>query len=199
MTKGSFLRTAARRAAVEQEIVDAAWSQMAHEGVAALSVREVARSVGMRQQSLTYYFPTRQELFDALFVDGFTTLRKTLEALPAGRGTIDDVVSVAATVVNFCVSQPARYHLMFQRTAPGFTPSDDSHDIALGCLNVLVERLAAAGVTDPADVALVRGLISGLAAEQIANDPNGRHYIDQLGRGVHALFTAVAAERAARA
>lgn len=199
MTETFSSRTAARRAAVEQEIVDAAWSQMAREGVAALSVREVARSVGMRQQSLTYYFPTRPELFDALFADGFARLRKSLEALPAGRGTIEDVASVAATVVDFCVSQPARYHLMFQRAAPGFTPSADSHDVALRCLNVLIERLAAAGVTDPADVALVRGLISGLAAEQIANDPNGRHYVDQVGRGVHALLTAVAEERAARA
>ena len=79
MTGTATPRTTARRAAVEREVLDAAWSVMAREGAAALSVREVARAVGLRQQSLTHYFPTKQALLDALFADGFADLGAVLD------------------------------------------------------------------------------------------------------------------------
>lgn len=136
-------RTKFYRAAPPLATKDRVPTTRAREGVAAVSVRQVARSVGLRPQSLTHYYPTN----------------------------------------------PARYHLMLQRTLPGFSPSEDSYRAALGRLTVLVESLSAAGVTDPADIALVRGLISGLAAEQIANDPQGRMFADQAHRGIRTLVT----------
>lgn len=190
MTDFRPTRTAARRQLVEREILDAAWTLMAREGAAAVSVREVARSVGLRQQSLTHYYPTKQALLDALFADGFTDLRRTLEHVPAADDAVGTVVAVAVAVVDYCVANPARYHLMLQRTLPSFSPSEDSYRVALGCLNVLVGRLSAAGVTDPGDIALIRGLISGLAAEQIANNPHGRTFADQAERGIRMLVTA---------
>ena len=179
-----------RRAAAQRQILDAAWAVMAEEGVAALSAREVARSVGMRQQSLTYYFPTKQDLLDALFADGFEDFHEVLGHVPADPDPVEAVVAVAEAVIRYFGSHPERYHLMFQRTVPGFTPSDESHQAALRCLGVLTGRLESAGVTDPGDVALVRGLISGLASEQIANDAGGRQFTDQVGRGVRALLAA---------
>jgi AcrR family transcriptional regulator len=196
MTDLGGSRAVVRRASIARNILDAAWFLMAREGVAALSVREVARSVGLRQQSLTHYFPSKQLLLDALFADGFTDLRHILEELPPARQAGEGVVAVAVAVVDYCVANPARYHLMLQRTLPGFTPSQDSHDVALGCLNILIGRLQAAGITHPADIALVRSLISGLAAEQIANDPGGRDYADQTAPGIRRM---VAAARAGQA
>ncbi len=192
MTGLTASRPAKRRAAAERAILDAAWSVMAREGVAALSVREVARSVGLRQQSLTYYFPTKQALLDALFADGFADLRAVLDELPSSQDPIEGVVAVAEAVVAYCAAHPPRYHLMLQRTVPGFTPTDASHEVALGVLGVLVDRLAAAGITHPGDVALVRGLISGLAAEQIANEPGGHSYISQATRGIRMLLGSLA-------
>lgn len=189
MTDSPPARAAVRRQHVEREILDAAWTLMAREGVAAVSVREVARSVGLRQQSLTHYFPTKRMLLDALFTDGFADLRRTLEQVPATDDAIDGAVAVAVAVVDYCVANPARYHLMLQRTLPSFSPSEDSYRVALRCLNVLVARLSAAGITDPGDIALIRGLISGLAAEQIANDPQGRIFADQAERGIRTLVT----------
>ena len=189
MTDVAPSRAAARREVVEREILDAAWTLMAREGVAAVSVREVARSVGLRQQSLTHYYPTKHALLDALFADGFTDLRRTLEQLPAAHDAVGRIVDVAVAVVDYCVANPARYHLMLQRTLPSFSPSEESHRVTLDCLKVLVESLGEAGITDPADIALIRGLISGLAAEQIANDPQGRTFADQAGRGIRTLVT----------
>ena len=164
---------------------------MAREGVAALSVREVARSVGIRQQSLTYYYPTKQALLDALFADGFADLRQRLDALPAFTDPAEGVVDVAIAFVDHCVARPAAYHLMFQGTVPGFEPSEESHAVALTVLDELLERLAAAGVSEPADVALVRCVMSGVAAEQIANDPAGRLFADQTERGIRAVLAEI--------
>jgi AcrR family transcriptional regulator len=191
MTEIQPKRATVRRAQVEREILDAAWKAMAEEGVAALSVREVARAVGLRQQSLTYYFPTKQDLLDALFADGFVDLGHTFDQLRPPRGDVDGVVDVAVAFVDYCVSNPARYHLMFQRTIPGFEPSEPSHRIALDVLAVLIERLTAAGVTEVADLAVVRSMMSGLAAEQIANDPHGRTFADETERAIRYLLSAL--------
>jgi AcrR family transcriptional regulator len=187
MTDSGAARAASRRALAEQEILDAAWVLMARDGVAALSVREVARSVGLRQQSLTYYFPTKQNLLDALFAMAFAELQRVFDSLPPPADPLEGVVDVAVVFVDYCVASPPRYHLMFQGTVPGFEPSPESHRVALGVLSVLIERLDAAGIDDDADVAIVRSLMSGLAAEQIANDPGGRGFADQTERAVRAL------------
>src|SRR3954469_24004547 len=121
-----------RRARAEREILDAAWAEMAHQGVAAISVREVARSVGIRQQSLTYYFPTKQALLDALFADGFAELRREVEQLPPAPDPVQGVVDSAVSFLLFCVARPPGYHLMCQGTVPGFRPSGAGHTVALG-------------------------------------------------------------------
>lgn len=177
-----------RRARAVRDILDAAWAEMARQGVAALSVREVARSVGIRQQSLTYYFPTKQALLDALFADGFTQLRDRFDRLPTPTDPEQGVVDVATAFVDHLVRRPAAYHLMFQGTVPGFEPSADSHAVALTVLQELIDRLAAADITSPADQALVRSLMSGIAAEQIANDRNGTLFTDQTERGIRAIL-----------
>lgn len=195
---GTVSRALVRRAAVEREILDAAWTLMARDGAAALNVREVARLVGMRQQSLTYYFPSKLALLDALFADGFCDLRAALETVPTSDDPVEDVVAVAMTVVEYCLQHPARYQLLLQRSVPAFVPSERSLRITQGCLAVLGGRLAAAGVTGENDVALIRALISGAASEQIANDPTGRQFVDQVGRGVRVLVEASAPARISR-
>lgn len=182
---------AARRRRVRRDILDAAWTLMGREGVAAVSVREVARALGIRQQSLTYYFPTKQDLLDALFADGFNDLGRRFAQIPPGTDPDAAVITLATAFVDYCVTHAAGYHLMFQRTVPGFEPSERSHAVALGVLSVLHERLAAAGVSDEADVAVIRSVMSGLAAEQIANDPDGRLFADQTARAIEYVMQAL--------
>ena len=82
---------------------------------------------------------------------------------------------------------------MFQGTVPGFRPSEESHSVALTVLSELIERLAAAGITEAPDLALVRSVMSGIAAEQIANEPGGHLFTDQTERGIRAVLAAIRA------
>ena len=191
MTETSSSRVDFRRARAEREILDAAWTEMAVRGVAAVSVREIARTVGIRQQSLTYYFPTKQALLDALFADAFADLRRRFDQLEEATDPDQGVVDIAIAFVDHLVARPAAYHLMFQGTVPGFEPSEESHAVALAVLRELILRLAAAGVTKRADIALVRSVMSGIAAEQIANNPRGHLFMDQTERGIRGALHAI--------
>jgi AcrR family transcriptional regulator len=182
-----------RQAAV-REVLDAAWALMEREGVAALSMRELSRSLGIRPQSLAYYFPTKAMLLDALFRDGFSDLAARLrDTAGGGADPADDLAAAVSTVLAFCAASPARYHLMLQRTVPGFMPTAKSHQVALNALGLLLDRLTAAGIREAADVDVFRGLVNGLAAEQIANDPGGRRFIGRADHAVRLFLAGVAA------
>ena len=166
---------------------------MEQHGVAALSLRELARTLGIRPQSLAHYYPAKPALLDALFRDGFSELGARLQCAPGNDDPAEALIATVQTILELCAASPARYHLMLQRTVPGFTPAEKSHEVALTALGHLVQRLHAAGVADPADIDVFRGLVNGLAAEQIANDPGGRRFIDQAEHAVRVFLAGAAA------
>jgi hypothetical protein len=52
----------------------------------------------------------------------------------------------------------------------------------------LVDRLAKAGIKDHPGLALIRSAMSAIAAEQMANNPEGRVFDDETQRGIRALI-----------
>jgi hypothetical protein len=90
--------------------------------------------------------------------------------------------------VRFCTADPVRFQLLFQRTIPGFEPSAESYAVAVRAFETITEQLASIGVTDPSAVDLWTAFGSGLASQQIANDPGGRRWIDLIGRAVDVLL-----------
>lgn len=177
-------RVTRRRAAVTRELLDAAWRLIERDGVAVLTLRELAAQLGMRPQSLSGYFPCKSELLDALFRDGFSQATERLLRLPQSGDAKVNLVNSVSDFLDFCVSNPGRFQLMLQRAVPGFTPSPASLRYSSESLQIMLERAASAGVRDAADVDLLRALINGLASEQIANEPDGRRFISQAERAV---------------
>src|SRR4029079_15259425 len=68
------------RAELTTEITDAARRQLAEVGAAALSLRAVAREVGMVSSAVYRYFPSRDELLTRLIIDGYDDLGAAAEA-----------------------------------------------------------------------------------------------------------------------
>jgi AcrR family transcriptional regulator len=52
------------------------------EGLAALTLRDVAAKVGMRPPSLYSYFPSKNAIYDAMFLQGGLALLRRCEAAP---------------------------------------------------------------------------------------------------------------------
>lgn len=61
-----------RREAKIDEIVDAAWSLAQRDGLSAISLRDLAAAVGLRQPSLYVHFSSKLALYDAMFADGYS-------------------------------------------------------------------------------------------------------------------------------
>jgi hypothetical protein len=100
-------------------------------------------------------------------------------------------------LLDFVAEDGVRYVLMFQRHIPGFEPSADSYAIALEFYEFARARLAAAGVTEQADMDLFTTLIAGIADQQMANDPGGERWAGLTDRIITMFFTELDSERKA--
>jgi AcrR family transcriptional regulator len=65
------------------EIKELAWAQVAESGAGSLSLRAIARDMGMTSSALYRYFPSRDRLVQTLGRDGFASLADRLEAVEA--------------------------------------------------------------------------------------------------------------------
>lgn len=178
--KPDSVRVGRRRQGTIDEIVDAAWQLSNEQGLGGFSMRLLGDRVGMRAQSLYSYFASKHELFDAMFahasrafVDAMTTARvDDPAAVVSQNDLLLEMQHVAREFVRFCVSDPIRFQLLFQRTIPGFEPSAQSYALAQQAYDVSVGSLRAAGFADD-QLDLATAVMSGLASQQIANDPGG--------------------------
>ena len=82
----------------------------------------------------------------------------------------------------------ARALLLFQRTIPGFEPSPESFKISEDNLAELGAYLASLGVTDPEALDLFTALGTGLADQQISNDPGGDPLIRLIDDSVEMFY-----------
>src|SRR5512141_2377200 len=77
------------RAELTDEIKAVARRHLAEHGSAALSLRAVAREVGMVSSAVYRYFPSRDELLTALIVDAYDAVGAAAEATETAPGRHD--------------------------------------------------------------------------------------------------------------
>jgi AcrR family transcriptional regulator len=182
-------RRAERHTATRQEILDVAWQLGRERGLAGWSLRDVAAAVGMRPPSLYVYFASKNAVYDAMFAQGFAELLALTDPIYLdardGRTAAPDVLhAVASAFLRFCVSDPARMHLLFLRTIPGFEPSEAAYRLSRQALDRMAEVLSAAGAPAQEHLDLWTALLTGLASQQVSNDPGGDRWSRLVGPAV---------------
>jgi AcrR family transcriptional regulator len=170
-----------RRETIEQ-VLDVAAEVMAEQGVAGLSLGEVARRMGIRPPSLYVYFDGKHALYDALFERGWRLLLEQWRAAVAttdGRDLATDLLTLVSAFVRWLVEHPAYAPLMLWRPVPGFRPSAAAYAPAVELARMGRDFLAALGErgvlppgTDP-DLAdrTLSVVVSGVISQQLANAP----------------------------
>lgn len=182
----SLDRRARRRRETIEEILDVALEVMAGEGVAGLSLAEVARRMGMRPPSLYQYFSSKGAIYDALFGVGARGVRAAWLDAEVGLEGVDPLTRLHAMQEAFCrwcIENPVLSQLLFWRTVPGFGPSPESFAPAAALVNELRSRLRVAveaGQLAPEaagddGVAIFTSLVSGVVSQQLANDPDASY------------------------
>jgi AcrR family transcriptional regulator len=185
-------RRAERFEATRREILGVAWELVRANGLGALSMRELGARVGLRAQSLYVYFPSKHAIYDAMFADANRELLERRQELGPAADPTAALRALARQFVEFCIEDPVRYQLLFQRTIPGFEPSEESYAVAREVLDWGRRVLAGVGATDPADVDLYTALIAGLVAQQNSNEPGGDRWTRQLDRVIDMYLAEVA-------
>ncbi|MEU6124770.1 TetR/AcrR family transcriptional regulator [Streptomyces sp. NPDC047123] len=105
-----------RRAVAAQEIVGAAESHIVEHGPHALSLRAVARSLGMTVQALYHYFPSRDDLVTALVTKAYDDLADAVQAATdVARDDPDLPAMVIATegYRRWAIDHPERFQLLY--------------------------------------------------------------------------------------
>ena len=112
------------------EIKQAAWADMARNGPNALSLRAVARNMGMAPSAVYRYFASRDDLLTALIIDAFNALADTLDATyervrAAGACTAgEEFIALAAAYRRWALDHPTEYRLIFSTAVPDYTGTE---------------------------------------------------------------------------
>jgi AcrR family transcriptional regulator len=142
----------------------------------------------MRAPSLYEYAASKNALFDLMFADGYRQLLARVDSTPRPSDAREMVRTAAYVFVAFAAEEPARFQLLFQHTAPGFRPSSESMHLAGRALDELAGVLAAAGIADPAELDLWTAVLTGLASQQVSNDPGGTRWLRLVDEAVTRLL-----------
>jgi AcrR family transcriptional regulator len=158
------------RAELTREITDAARRQLASDGAAALSLRAVARELGMASSAVYRYFPSRDDLLTTLIVHAYDALGAAAEQAEAAVDRTDlrgRWRAACRAVRGWAVAHPHEYALVYGSPVPGYA-APASTVAPAGRVGELLCRIVAdgiaAGSVDPAadpgdaDSALVPGL-----------------------------------------
>jgi len=152
------------RAELTAEITDAARRQLAEVGAAALSLRAVAREVGMVSSAVYRYFPSRDDLLTRLIIDGYDDLGAAAEdaddptAAPAARW-----LAVCRAVRGWAKAHPHEYALLYGSPVPGYEAPKDTVPAAsrVGIvLGRILGEAARSGALPPAAGERDPGLVS---------------------------------------
>src|SRR3954451_562230 len=173
-----------RRLETIEEVLDHAVQIMAEDGVAGLSLGEIARRMAIRPPSLYVYFPSKHALYDALFARGWRLLLDRMRACEEEHPPVEDdlraiMLRLGNEFVRWSLENFAYAQLLFWRPVPGYRPSEAAYEPAVELYQQSYTRLAALKqrglVRADVDVEVALRdwtvLVSGVISQQLANAP----------------------------
>lgn len=192
-------RTARQRARdqITAEILAAARLRLAEQGPAELSLRAVARDVGMVSSAVYRYFASRDDLLTALLVLAYDDLGDAAEAADTSVTDRADVgarwAAVLRSIRRWAITHPSDYALLYGSPVPGYSAPQTTVEPAVRVILVILRIVTdgaragsialssrtptgvATGVATPATPAAlsdtVAGAIGFVRARGLVDDP----------------------------
>ncbi|WP_433347317.1 TetR/AcrR family transcriptional regulator [Micromonospora sp. CA-111912] len=157
------------RAEMLDEIKAVARRHLASDG-ANLSLRAVARDMGMVSSAIYRYFPSRDDLLTALIIDAYDALGAAVEAADAGADRLDlrgRWHAACRAARDWALAHPAEYALLYGSPVPGYAAPVDTVGPAqrppAALIGILRDGMAAGRLTAPDPGELPEPLRSDLA------------------------------------
>lgn len=141
-----------QQADLQDAIKETAWKQIAEFGAPTLSLRAIARELGITAPAIYNYFPRRDDLVTALIIDAYTSFGDSQiaarDALPA-EDLAGRLTAIGLAYRQWALTHPQRYLLIFGTPIPGYeTPVEKvspSGARSLSALTSVIEALRLAG------------------------------------------------------
>jgi len=136
------------RTEVTAEIKEAAWAELLDNGLQDLSLRGVARRLGMAPSALYRYFDSRDALLTTIIIEAYEALGTELQqaydkASARPRMHSRDVfLEVAKRYRDWAMSHQLEYKLIYSTTIPGYTGTDQTKLAASRSTDVLLQLMA---------------------------------------------------------
>jgi AcrR family transcriptional regulator len=168
-TQGARARA---RIEVTAAIKEAARRQLAEEGAAKLSLRAVARELGIVSSALYRYFPSRDELLTALIIDAYDSLGEAAEQArdaAAGAAPVLRWTAVCEAVRAWALAHPHEYALIYGSPVPGYaapqTTVPAAARVGLVFIGIVQDTLDDSGLADLSMPAGLRPEAERMAAD----------------------------------
>lgn len=145
-TPRSVPRTARERARAEitAEILDAGRRHLATDGASALSLRAIARELGMVSSAVYRYVASRDELLTRLIIEAYDSLGAAAESRAAAVSH-DDLAgrwsAICEAVRTWALANPNEYALIYGSPVPGYVAPADTIGPASRVSSLLVQIL----------------------------------------------------------
>lgn len=124
---------------LREQVLSASLELIEKEGVAALSLREVARRAGVSHQAPYHHFGSKDALVAELVARGYTQLSEMLEAAEKSRGAPSRRLRLAGRAyVDFALRHPAAFRIMFRPELADFSACPSAEAAGSRAYSVLV-------------------------------------------------------------
>jgi AcrR family transcriptional regulator len=110
------------REKIEGQIIELGRRHLVTDGAAGLSLRAVARDLGLVSSAVYRYVASRDELLTLLLVDAYSELAGAVDRAGAAAGGSwrDQLLAMAHAARAWAVDQPARWSLLYGSPVPGY-------------------------------------------------------------------------------
>lgn len=110
------------REQIEARIVELGRRQLVDRGAAGLSLRAIARDLGMVSSAVYRYVSSRDELLTLLLIDAYSDLADAVDRAreTVGEAWSDDVIAIARAARRWAVAHPAQWALLYGSPVPGY-------------------------------------------------------------------------------
>jgi len=110
------------REQIEARIVELGRRQLVDRGAAGLSLRAIARDLGVVSSAVYRYVSSRDELLTLLLVDAYSDLADAVDQARQTVGDLwsDDVIAIARAARRWAVAHPAQWALLYGSPVPGY-------------------------------------------------------------------------------
>lgn len=117
------------RAELTREILDTARSQLAESGASGISLRAVAREMGMVSSAIYRYFKSRDDLLTGLIIDSYNAIGEAVENAESECSRTAYAMrwmAAANAVRNWALAHPHEYALLYGSPVPGYRAPQDT-------------------------------------------------------------------------